>query len=65
MITAYELLLVAPDSQIKRAQIAFKAIAAGRWLDAAYTLRNAANEEAGEWATDANELAEYCERVAL
>jgi len=39
MITAYELLLVAPDSQIKRAQIAYKAIAAGRWLDAAYTLR--------------------------
>ena len=44
MITAYELLLVAPDSQIKRAQIAYKAIAAGRWLDAAYTLRNAARE---------------------
>ena len=68
MITAYELLLVAPDSQTKRAQIAYKAIAAGRWLDAAYTLRNAAREEAdefGNWADYALELAKHCERGAL
>ena len=35
MITAYELLMSAPGSQAKRAQIAFKAISAGRWLNAA------------------------------
>ena len=68
MITAYELLMTAPDSQVKRAQIAFKAIADGRWLDAAYTLRNAAREEANEigtWADDALALAEHCERMAV
>ena len=67
-ITAYELLVTAPDNQVKRAQIAHQAIAAGRWTDAAYTLRNAAREEANEigtWADDALELAEYCERAAL
>jgi len=69
MKTAYELLMTAPDSQVKRAQLAFKAIADGRWFDAAYTLRNAADEEAdeetGDWVDDALELAEYCERAAL
>jgi len=64
MKTAYELLMTAPDSQVKRAQIAFKAVADGRWLDAAYSLRNAANEETGQWANEARELAEHCEQVA-
>jgi len=27
-------------------------------------LRNAANEETGQWATEARELAEHCEQVA-
>lgn len=61
MQTAYELLMAAPDSQVKRAQIAFKAVADGRWLDAAFSLRNAANEECSDWAAAAKELAEYCE----
>jgi len=66
MITAYELLMSAPGSQAKRAQIAFKAISAGRWLNAALALRNAADEEedkSGNWAVAARKLAEYCERV--
>ena len=64
MKTAYDLLMAAPEDQITRAQIAFKAIAAGRWLDAAHSLRNAANEEAGQWATEARKLAAHCERMA-
>jgi hypothetical protein len=64
MKTAYELLMTAPDSQVKRCQIAHRAIAEGRWGDAAFTLRNAANEERGEWAAAAEELAEHCERKA-
>lgn len=63
MKTAYELLMTAPDSQVKRAQIAFTAVANGLWLDAAHSLRNAANEETGEWAAEARELAEHCEQV--
>jgi len=65
MKTAYDLLIAAPDSQVVRSQIVFKALANGLWLDAAFALRNAANEESsGEWADDSRELAEYCERVA-
>ena len=64
MKTAYELMMTAPDSQVKRVQIAFNAVADGRWLDAAHSLRNAANEEIGQWANEARELAQHCERVA-
>ena len=64
MKTAYDLLMAAPEGQVKRAQIAFNAIADGRWLDAAHSLRNAANEENGKWANEARELAEHCEKVA-
>ena len=62
MKTAYDLLMTAPDSQVKRCQIAHRAITEGRWGDAAFSLRNAANEERGEWAEAAEELAEYCEK---
>lgn len=62
MKTAYDLLMTAPESQVKRCQIAHRAIAEGRWMDAAFAMRNAANEERGEWAEAAEELAEYCER---
>ena len=64
MKTAYELLLSAPDSQVKRAQIAFTAVTKGQWLDAAHSLRNAATEEPGQWANYARDLAEHCARVA-
>ena len=53
MKTVYEILMSAPGSQAKRTQSTFKAVVDGRWLDAAYTLRNAAREEAneiGDWA---------------
>jgi hypothetical protein len=64
MKTAYDLLMTAPDTQVKRCQIAYRAIAEGRFSDAAFTLCNAANEESGDWATAAKELAEYCEAKA-
>lgn len=61
MKTAYELLLDAPDAQIKRSQLAFKAIAAGKWSDAAHFLNNAAREEEGTpWAKEARALADAC-----
>ncbi|QPB08670.1 hypothetical protein KB681_gp42 [Burkholderia phage Mica] len=61
MKTAYELLLDAPDEQIKRLQLALKAIAAGEWQDAAHFLRNAADEEgATAWGAEARALAEAC-----
>jgi hypothetical protein len=64
MKTAYDLLMTAPDRQVKRCQIAHRAIAEGRWGDAAFSLRNAANEERGDWGAAAEELAEYCEGEA-
>lgn len=64
MKTAYDLLMTAPENQVKRCQIAHRAIVEGRWGDAAFSLRNAANEERGDWAAAAEELAEYCEGEA-
>jgi hypothetical protein len=61
MKTAYELLLDAPDEQVKRCQLAWKAIATGDWQDAAHFLRNAADEEVSTpWAEEARALAEAC-----
>ncbi|WP_169742704.1 MULTISPECIES: hypothetical protein [Burkholderiaceae] len=65
MKTAYELLLDAPDAQVKRCQLAWKAIAAGDWQDAAHFLRNAAGEEgATPWAAEARALADACQGKA-
>ncbi|MCB4349596.1 hypothetical protein LA345_37940 (plasmid) [Burkholderia vietnamiensis] len=62
MTTAYDLLLDAPDTQVKRCQLAWKAIAVGNWRDAAHFLLNAAAEEgATAWATEARALAEACQ----
>jgi predicted secreted protein len=59
--TAHDLLLEAPDEQVKRCQLAWKAVAAGDWLDAAHYLRNAANEEGNtDWAMEARALADTC-----
>ena len=63
MKTAYEILISAPEGQITRARIAFKSIAAGKFDDAAFALRNATHEESGQWAEDAAAFADYCERV--
>lgn len=63
MKNAYELLLDAPDAQVKRCQLAFKAIAAGEWQDAADFLRNAAKEETDTlWANEAIALADACQK---
>ena len=59
MKTAYDLLLDAPDDQVTRCRLAWKAVAAGDWQDAAHFLRNAADEAGATlWATDARALAE-------
>ena len=60
MENAYELLMEAPDGQVKRCQIVCREIAKGQWDEAAFALHNAANEEQGAWAEAAKELAEYC-----
>ncbi|WP_259675303.1 hypothetical protein [Burkholderia pseudomallei] len=66
MKTAYELLLDAPDAQVKRCQLAWKAIAAGDWQDAAHFLRNAADEEgATPWSAEARSLAEACVKKVI
>lgn len=65
MKTAIELLDVAPPEQVKRMQIAFKAIANGEWDDAAYTLRNAAQESTGAFSSDCEELAAFCQRKVM
>lgn len=60
MKSAYDLLMDAPDDQIARCKIALRAIAAGRWGDAEFSLANAVAETNGQWAKDADELAKYC-----
>lgn len=59
MKTAYDLLLDAPDEQVTRCRLGWKAVAAGDWQDAAHFLRNAADEAgATPWAADARALSE-------
>lgn len=61
MKTVYELLMDAPDEQVTRCQLAWKAVAAGDWHDAAHFLRNAANDAgATPWAADVRALADAC-----
>lgn len=60
---AYDLLLDAPDAQVTRCKLAWKAVAAGEWVDAEHYLRNAAREEAGSaWAAQAEAMADACSR---
>ena len=61
MKTAYDLLMSAPDSQVIRCKIAYRAIAAGDWAEAESKLRNAAAEEGrSDWAFDTRALADHC-----
>lgn len=60
MKNAIEILISAPDAQVKRCQLAVDAIAAGRWDDAERHLSNASSLELGIWAAQASELAGYC-----
>lgn len=54
MKTAYELLLDCPDSQIKRMQLVFKAVADGDWNNAVFHIKNAVLEEGNtDWAQEA------------
>lgn len=52
-----------PDDQVTRCKIVMRAIIAGNWEDAAFTLNAAANEATGEWAADAKALADHCRNV--
>ena len=63
MKTAYELLMSAPDDQVTRCKIVMRAIIAGNWEDAAFTLTAAANEATGDWAADAKALVNAIERL--
>lgn len=64
MKTVLQLLDEAPIGQVVRMQIVFDAIAAGRWEDASFTLRNAAGESDGEFALHCAKLAEHCDKQA-
>ncbi len=57
--TVYDLLVSAPDEQIKRCQLAYRATLGGEWADAVVHLRQAALEAGGQWAEDARDLADY------
>lgn len=48
-MTVDELLQSAPDDQVLRMQICWRAVAAGDWFEAAHSLRNAAREGDTEW----------------
>ena len=57
----YDVLMDCPDSQVKRCQLAYKAIAAGEWLEAAHYLENAIREEGdGGWSDDAGDVLMQC-----
>ena len=57
----YDVLITAPDAQIKRCKLAYKAVAAGDWMGAARYLENAIREEGpGGWAEDAADVAAQC-----
>lgn len=63
--TVYDLLLNAPDGQVKRCQIAWRCVAEGEWAEAAHFLRNAANEEGdSEWARSAHAMSDAFEKQA-
>lgn len=53
----HDLLLSAPDDQVKRLQLAWKAVAAGEWQDAAHWLRNASREGNSAWHDECAVLA--------
>jgi hypothetical protein len=65
MKTAYDLLMTAPDEQIVRLRLAWKAIADGDWLEAESKLRNAALESDGQFSIDCLALAEHCKAQAV
>lgn len=61
MKTAHDLLITAPDSQVTRARLIYKAIAKGDWADAVHHLKNAIQEEGNSpWGLDACDLHGQC-----
>lgn len=62
MKTVYDLLMSAPDSEVVRCRLAWRAVVAGHWAEAVVYLRNAALAADGEWASDARAVADDCER---
>lgn len=55
--TVHDLLMTAPDEQVTRLKLAWKAAAAGNWSDAAHWLRNAAREGNAAWHDECAVLA--------
>lgn len=66
MKSALQLLVSAPDGEVKRMQLVFKEIAAGNWAEAAFYLSNITENENDsrddiQWKHDALELHTYVE----
>lgn len=62
----WTLLESAPEAQVARCRLAWKAVAAGEWADAAHFLRNAAREETGSvWSLGCSMRAELCAALAF
>ena len=65
MKSALQLLVSAPEREIKRMQIIFKEIAAGNWSEAAFHLSNITDNENDSseyiaWKNEALELHDVC-----
>lgn len=61
MKNAYELLLNCPDSQIKRMQLVYRAVADGDWNNAVFWIKAAVAEEGcTEWAEEAAQFGCAC-----
>lgn len=64
-VTAFDLLMSAPDDQVVRMQLVFRRITDGDWAEAVHFLRNAVEESTGEWAAQAQELMDFCKLNAV
>jgi hypothetical protein len=61
MTTAAELIDTAPENQVMRSKLIYKAIAQGGWDDAIHYLENAVREEGDSpWGMDAADLLAQC-----
>jgi hypothetical protein len=60
-MTATELLDTAPEGQVMRSKLIYKAIASGDWETAIHYLENAVREEGDSpWGLDAADLLAQC-----
>lgn len=65
MSSALQLLVDAPDREVKRMQIVYREIAKGAWDEAAFHLSNITRHDSDsidtkQWINDALELCDFC-----